>query len=56
MKYFSEQGNKRTQSNFTAEFADDFWVIEETLAQTAIAGGVISKRIIDTANEILKKP
>lgn len=47
MKYFSDKGPGRLHPSFSAEFADDFLPIETELVRAGLAGGAISKRIIE---------
>ena len=47
MKYFSDKGAGRMQPNFSVEFADEFLPIEEEHARVGLAGGAVSKRIIE---------
>ena len=52
MKYFSNKPTPRIRPCFSEEFADDFFEIEEGYAQTELAGGPISQRIIEAQEDI----
>ena len=51
MKYFSEKGMPVMRFDNLLEFADDFFAVEDAYTQVGMAGGVISKRIIDAATK-----
>jgi len=48
MKYFSDKGTPRMRPLFTEEFADDFFEIEDAYVRTELAGGPISRKIIES--------
>jgi len=52
MKYFSDKGTPRMRPCFSEEFADDFFEIEEAYARTELAGGPISRRIIESRDDM----
>jgi len=49
MKYFSDKGTPALRFDNLLEFADDFWPEEDAYARIGLAGGVISRRIVDAA-------
>jgi len=51
MKYFSDKGTPKMGFWFSDEFADDYFEIENAYAQTELAGGPISQRIIESRND-----
>ena len=52
MKYFSDKGTPRISPCLCEEFADDFFEIEEGYVRTELAGGPISRRIIEAQEDI----
>ena len=52
MKYFSDKGTPRMRLCFNDEFAGDYFEIEDAFAQTEIAGGRISQKIIESREDL----
>ena len=52
MKYFSDKGVPKMRPDFMEEFTTDFFEIENAYAQTELAGGTISQRIIESRDDL----
>lgn len=52
MKYFSDKGKAKMHPQSATEFADDFFEIEDAYAQIEIAGGAISKRLLESKDNV----
>ena len=52
MKYFSDKGKPKMHPRPIEEFADDFFEIEDAYAQIEIAGGAISKRLLESGDNV----
>jgi|GEM_PF-3367719 len=52
MKCFSDKCGSKMCPNFTAEFAGDFFEVENAYAETVLAGGPISKRIMESRADL----
>jgi len=52
MKYYSNKGMPKFRPDMDDEFAEDFILTGDDYVQNAIAGGAISRRIIDAQGKI----
>jgi len=52
MKYFSDKCGPKMTSNFSGEFAAEFFEIENAYVQTELAGGPISQKVIDSKADL----
>jgi len=52
MKYFSDKCGPKLRPSLNGEFADDFFEMENAYAQTELAGGPISLRIIESRADL----
>lgn len=52
MKYFSDKCGPKLMPDLNEEFSGDFFEIENAYAQTELAGGPISKRIVESRADL----
>jgi len=51
MKCFSDKGAPKLRPDFSGEFADDFFALDDEYVKAEIAGGAITKRTIDSCTD-----